>query len=462
MLDKQFANEILSIATSTGADFAEIFFENSDNSVISLINGKVETALSGLDIGIGIRLFNKNKTIYAYTNGFDKDKIRNMAKEISKSVKNNQKITILDFTEKDYKIIGKQQVKILPTCGDKTKIVDILREASSISMAYNSSITETMGDYTHTVQDVLIANTKGLFVKDQRVRTRIFVTSVASNSHEKQTAKKSLGDFLGFEMYDNLDISTMAKNVSNSAVTMLNADYSPSGKMPVIVENGFGGVIFHEACGHSLEAINIARDDSVFCGKLGKKIASDKVTLIDDGTLLNKWGSLNIDDEGEPTQRTVLIENGILKNYLVDNFYGKQIGLKSTGSCRRQSYKFVPVPRMRNTFIANGKDKREDIISSTEKGIYAKNMGGGSVNPSTGDFNFAVLEAYMIENGKITKPIRGASLIGKGQDIIANIDMVSDNLCHETGMCGASSGSIPTCIGQPTLRVSEITVGGRV
>lgn len=461
MLDKNLANEILTEATSRGADFAELFIENNDKADISLINGKVDTSLSGLDFGIGLRVFYNGKTIYAYTNDFDRENLLKMASEVSKATKGERKITVLDFDKKDYKQIGLHKTKILPNTIRKTKVVDMLKEASDTSFAYNNLITETICSYMHSIQDVCIINTKGLFVEDRRVRTRFAINAVASNETEKQTGRVSPGALMGFEFYDTLDLNECAKEASRSAVTMLKAKPCPGGKMPVVIDNGFGGVIFHEACGHGLEAIHVAHGSSVFAGKIGQQVASEKVTAIDDGTILDKWGSINIDDEGSETQKTVLIENGILKSYLVDNFYGEKLGMASTGSCRRESYKYCPVPRMRNTFIANGNDKKEDIIKNTEKGIYAKYMGGGSVNTATGEFNFAVQEAYLIENGKITEPVRGATLIGKGEEVLKNIDMVSDTLSLAEGVCGASSGSVPTCVGQPMLRVSKITVGGR-
>lgn len=242
---------------------------------------------------------------------------------------------------------------------------------------------------------------------------------------------------------------------------MLHAGYIDAGVMPVAIENGFGGVIFHEACGHSLEASGVALGQSQFCGKLGQQIANPKVTAIDDGTIPNAWGSVNIDDEGTPAQRKVLIDRGILKTYMVDKLNGRRMGMESTGSSRRQSYEYIPTSRMTNTYIAAGEDRDEDIIASIEYGLYAKDMGGGSVNPVTGQFNFSVREGYVIRNGKICEPVRGASLVGKGSEVLMNIDMVGKDVARAQGMCGASSGSIPTDVGQPLVRVSSITVGGR-
>ena len=307
----------------------------------------------------------------------------------------------------------------------------------------------------------MIANSEGLLTEDRRIRTRLAIRSVASNGVENQTGAEGPGAAKGYEIFETVDPEYYGKEASRTAVTMLHARNCPAGPMTVAIENGFGGVIFHEACGHSLEATAVAKGNSVFAGKLGLKIASDKVTAIDDGTEPGQWGSLNIDDEGTPTRKNILIENGILKGYMIDMLNGRRMGMASTGSGRRQSYRYAPTSRMTNTYIAPGEDSNEDIIASISEGLYAKKMGGGSVNTVTGEFNFAVAEGYLIKNGVIQEPVRGASLIGKGADILMKIDMVGKDLACGQGMCGSVSGSIPTNVGQPLVRVSEITVGGR-
>ena len=263
------------------------------------------------------------------------------------------------------------------------------------------------------------------------------------------------------ELFDGISPESVGEEAARQALVSLQAVPCPSGVMPVAIENGFGGVIFHEACGHSLEATSVAIGMSQMAGKIGELVANPNVTAIDDGTIPNAWGSCNIDDEGEPMQRRVLIENGILKSYMIDRLGARRMGMPHTASGRRQSYAFEPTSRMTNTFIAAGSDRNEDIIASIENGIYCAAMGGGSVNPFTGAFNFSVREGYMIRNGKICESVRGASLIGTGSDIIQKIDMVGTNLDTAQGMCGSSSGSIPTDVGQPLIRVSEITVGGQ-
>jgi TldD protein len=252
----------------------------------------------------------------------------------------------------------------------------------------------------------------------------------------------------------------MGREVAESAVTMLRAGLCPGGRMPVVIENGFGGVIFHEACGHSLEATSVAKRASEFTDRMGTQVAEPIVSAVDDGTLPSHWGSMHFDDEGTPMRRNLLIENGILKTFLVDYVNGLKMGMPSTGSSRRESYKYAPTSRMTNTYIMNGTSTTDEIIADTEYGLYAKIMGGGSVNPATGEFNFAVNEAYMIRNGKIAEPVRNATLIGKGAEVLAAIDRVADNLKQAQGMCGSLSGSVPTNVGQPMIRVREMTVGG--
>ncbi len=459
MIDEKTAWDVIETALSTGADFAEIFAENNERNSVSVVNDHVERGNSGIDRGCGIRIINKEKVIYVYTNNMEYDSLIKIAKDGAMAVKGSHKQNAVSFNRLEYKNI--HNISIMPDTVKKKRIVDFLMLGNNAATSYDSLITQTRLSYMDSVQNVLIANSEGLWAEDRRVRTRIAVSAVASDNNEKQTGYFGPGALQGFEFCENTDIEALAKEASRSAVTMLKADNCPSGKMPVVMDNGFGGVIFHEACGHGLEAAAISKKASVFTDMIGQKIASDKVTAIDDGTIPNSWGSINIDDEGTKARKNILIENGILKSYMVDRYNGSLIGMSSTGSSRRESYKHIPVSRMTNTYIAAGNDKKEDIIANTEFGLYAKYMGGGSVNPASGEFNFAVSEAYIIRNGRICEPVRGATLIGKGSEVLRNIDMVSDNVELAEGMCGASSGSIPVCVGQPMLRVNNITVGGR-
>jgi len=461
LLDKQLAHDILEVALSTGGDFAEIFVENTKKSNIVLVSGKTDTLQSGIDYGIGIRIFKGFGAVYVYTNVMERENLLKVAKEAAAAVRgtNNGAIKVLDFTEKTF--AEKHPAKILPGTKSKKEIVDVLRNISDISLKYDPLVTQTRGAYMDVDQEVLIANSEGLWATDKRVLSRVFATAVASKGNEKQTGSRDIAGKFGQEILEILDPKYLAEESARIAVTMVNADMCPSGRMPVVIDNGFGGVILHEALGHSLEATGVAKGASEFCGKLNEVVADKKVTVIDDATIENAWGSFNIDDEGSMGRKNVLIENGVLKSYLVDRLNGLQMGMESTGSSRRESYKFAPTSRMSNTYFACGTDTQDDIISSIEYGLYAKKMGGGSVQPATGEFNFAVLEGYIIEKGKIARPVRGASLIGKGSKVLADIDMVSDNLEMDAGVCGSLSGSVPTNCGQPMIRVKEITVGGR-
>ncbi|KNF08126.1 hypothetical protein CLPU_9c00220 [Gottschalkia purinilytica] len=459
MLNKSLIEDIINTALSTGGDFAEIFVEDRYNTSLLLIGGKIENAMTGRDYGVGIRIFKGFNSIYVYTNNSNRDNLLKIAKEGAMAIKGNKKDLVLDFT--DYRVSNNHLIKIMPSTVDKSRKVDLMKKAYHAAKNYDDIISQVTVSYGDYEQNVLIANSEGLYVEDKRVRTRAGISSVASKDGEMQTGFFGPGAHMGFEFYDIIDIEKYARESSRIAKTMVYAEQCPSGKIPVIIDNGFGGVIFHEACGHGLEASSVAKGLSVFSGKIGEKVASDLVTAIDDGTIPNAWGSQNIDDEGTKTRKNVLIENGILKGYMVDKLNGMKMNAEPTGSSRRQSYKFAPTSRMTNTYIANGKSTKEEIISNTEYGLYAKYMGGGSVNTTTGDFNFAVMEGYIVRNGKIEKPVRGATLIGNGLDVLKKIDMVGNNVDHGQGMCGASSGSIPTNVGQPIIRVESMTVGGR-
>lgn len=459
MLSKNVIEDVITEALGTGGDFAEIYVEDKLNTSISLVGGKIENAISGRDYGVGIRIFNGLNSIYAYTNDSNRENLLKVAKEAAKAIKGNNRNITLNLINSSINNLHK--INILPNNVLKLDKVELVKRAYMAAKNYDKVITQVKTGYLDSIQNVLIANSEGLYVEDKRVLTRAYINSIASHNGEMQSGFYAPGAHKGFDFYDNINIEDYAKEASRIAKTMVYADYSPGGKMPVIIDNEFGGVIFHEACGHGLEATSVAKNTSVFAGKLGEKVASELVTAIDDGTIPNAWGSTNVDDEGTPTKKNVLIENGILKSYMIDKLNGRRMNAKSTGSARRQSYKFAPTSRMTNTYIANGKSSKEEIIANTENGIYAKYMGGGSVNTATGEFNFSVMEGYLIKNGKIDKPVRGATLIGKGIEILNNIDMVGNNLDHGQGMCGSVSGAIPANVGQPTLRVKSITVGGR-
>ncbi|OIJ12252.1 peptidase C69 [Anaerobacillus alkalilacustris] len=459
MLHQSIIEDLITAALSTGGDFAEVFVEDKCNTNVSLVGGKVEKCISGRDYGIGIRIFQGVNSVYAYSNEHDRDKLVKVASEAAKAMNGQPNDVILNFTRHSF--TNQHSVLHTPRHVPKLQKVNIMRDIYETAKNYHELISQVTVGYRDEQQRVLIANSEGRFVEDERIRTRVAIQTVASLGTEMQTGSYSPGAHKGFEFLEQLDLKHYSEEAARIAVTMLHAKECPSGKFPVIIDNEFGGVIFHEACGHGLEATSVAKKNSVFAGRIGERVAPEIVTYIDDGTLVNEWGSANIDDEGERTRKNVLIENGILKGYLVDKLGARRMGTTSTGSGRRESYKYAPTSRMTNTFIAPGKSTPEEIIANTEFGIYAKYMGGGSVNPATGDYNFAINEGYIVRNGKIAEPVRGATLIGNGPTTLQKVDMVGNNLAHGQGMCGSSSGSIPVNVGQPMIRVSEITVGGR-
>lgn len=458
MIKQSIIENVLEAALSNGGDFSEVFIEDKYVNRLELQSGKIEKSISGRDFGVGIRIFSGLQSIYTYTTDFSEEGLLLAAKRAALAIKDGVNGTIHPLRKEIFHPI--HQIEQMPKTVEHARKVAVMRKANEIARNYDERIRQVGLRYIDEEQHVLIANSEGKFVEDTRVHSRLSIQATASDGVEMQTGFYGPGAHAGFEFIEKLDLDHYAGEAARIAITMLGADECPSGKFPVIIDNEFGGVIFHEACGHGLEATSVAKNNSVFANRIGEKVAPDIVTYIDDGTLPNEWGSLNIDDEGEKTRKNVLIENGILKGYLIDKFNARRMNAEATGSSRRESYRFNPTSRMTNTYIAPGASTPEEIIASTENGLYAKYMGGGSVNPATGDYNFAVSEAYLVKNGKIDRPVRGATLIGNGAKTLQLVDKVGNNLAHGAGMCGSISGSLPVNVGQPMIRISEITVGG--
>ncbi len=459
MLPRPLIEKVIDQALSRGADFAELFVENQYQSNINFNDSKVKQSIVGRDYGAGIRVIYGSLAIYAYTNDLTEASLLAAADAVSKAARSDCRVKALDLTRLDYKDL--HPYEIMANDIAKKEKIELLQKINKHARAYSDKIVQADLGIYERMQHVLIANSEGLLVEDDRHYSRIRATSIAEKNGEMQTGSESPGALIGYEFFRGLDPEELGTQASQRAITMLEADYAPSGKFPAVIDNGFGGVIFHEACGHGLETTSVAKGVSVFSDQLGKKIAHPVVTAIDDGTIPNLWGSENVDDEGMPTKKTVLIEDGILKSFMVDRIGSQKTGCDCTGSGRRESYKYAPASRMRNTFIAPGKSKLDDLLASIDYGIYAKKMGGGSVQPGTGNFNFAVAEGYMVRNGKIAEPVRGMTLIGNGPAILHKISMVADNLDFAAGMCGSVSGSVPTSVGQPAVKIDEIVVGGR-
>ena len=461
MISKNLLEDVLGVAMSTGADFAEVYAEKTRNNGIRFLDGKIDTVSDEMVSGVGIRAFIGTRTAYATTTDISRAGLIRCARAVADAIGEGKEAISINLTERIFPNI--HPVKILPGSTPIKTRTDILKEACFAAQARDEKIKQVMGNLASVDHTILVANSEGLYTTDRHVRTRIAVNAVAvsADGSDNQSGFYAPGRGMGLEMFDFINPAEVGITAADEALVSLRADYCPAGQMTVAIENGFGGVIFHEACGHSLEATSVGTGTSQMAGKLGQKIANEKVTAIDDGTIPGAWGSVNIDDEGNPTQKNVLIENGVLKSYMIDRLGSRRMGMAMTGNSRRQGFMYEPTSRMTNTYIANGPDKNEDIIASIEYGLYAKKMGGGSVNPLTGEFNFGVSEGYIVRNGKICEPVRGASLVGTGSQILMDIDMVGQNMATGQGMCGSSSGSVPTDVGQPLIRISKITVGGR-
>ena len=461
MISRKNAAQVLAAALKTGGDFAELFLEDRRSNAMALVDGHIEHAVTGRRHGAGIRIYHGLNSIYVHTNDTSLSGLMAAAAKAADAVSGKGgEMRDIHLTRSICANI--HPIKLMTMDVPGSRKAALLRDVNLAAKTVSDEISQVRANLTAWDSDILIANSEGLFTGDTRAYTRMAVSAIASAGGESQTGHVGPGALMGYELFETrVNPEEAAKTAANMAVTMLHAESCPAGNMPVVIDGGFGGVIFHEACGHSLEAAAVAFGNSEFAGKLGEQIASPIVTAIDDGTMPNEWGSSNIDDEGIPTTRLTLIENGILKNYMIDRLNGRRMNMPSTGSGRRQDYTLAPTSRLRNTFIAPGDHDEGEIITSCGDGLYAKSMGGGSVNPVTGEFNFAVDEGYLIRNGKIDRPVRGATLIGKGNEILKKIDRVGKKMWMAQGMCGASSGSIPTNVGQPMIRVTDITVGGR-
>ena len=457
MITQALAQAVLAAALETGGDFSELYLEDTESNDLSMMGGTVENAAYSRRHGAGVRVLKGTRYAYAYSADTSEAALLATARAAAAAIAGDERYTPKTFAVNDCRkapVIAAADV-------NNAQRINWLREASKAAKEYSSEITQTIARLADVDQRVLICNSEGVFAYDRRPRTRITVQAVASDGTQTQTGGRSPGRGCGYELFDTVDPAELGLQAAKSAVTMLHAVDCPSGVFPVVIDGGFGGVIFHEACGHSLEATSVSRGNSVFCGKLGQQIAASCVTAIDDGIMPGEWGTIGVDDEGTPSRRRVLIENGILKSYMVDILGGRRMGMEPTGSSRRQDYTFAPTSRMTNTFIAPGKDDAEEMIRTMGDGLFAASMGGGSVNPLTGEFNFAVNEGYWVKDGKILCPVRGATLIGKGHEVLHNIDRVGPDMWMAPGMCGSMSGSVPTNVGQPRIRVSSIIVGGK-
>lgn len=462
MLDTETVESALATARSHGADFAELYLERWHRRALRVIDREVKEATSGIQYGAGLRLLYGTDVVYAYTNDLDRKSLVELADTLARLKGREGSVDARGGGGLDFR---RQQVKGLHQPADpfdtkpKRYRLERLLELDG-GARIGPEIRQVESSYLEWEQDVVIANSEGLWVEDRRVRSRMNAMVIASADGDTQTGSHGPGLSKGLELFDIFPPAEVGRTAAEMAMTNLKGSRAPAGTMPVVIGNAFGGVIFHEALGHLLETTSVAKKASALSDLLGEQVASPTVTYIDDGTTPHGWGSSEFDDEGLPTERTVLIDKGLLKSYMVDRVGALMTGYRPTGSGRRQDYTFAPTSRMRNTFIAPGETPKEELFSGIELGLYAKTMGGGQVYPGSGEYNFAIREGYMIRNGEVAEPVRGAMLVGKGPDSIRRIQAVSPDLETAPGMCGSLSGSLPVEVGQPHLLIDEIVVGG--
>lgn len=459
MLDSGIAKSVIDHALFLGADFAELFVENKQTSLVELSSSEVSDISSNIDSGIGVRLFFGHNVLYGFTYSSDEQALKKVVDVLTARSAREQMVTPHPLQPVVYsdRHPCHRPLSHSPYLSEK---VSFLNDMDSAIRAQSPLINQFIGRVVQQEQNVIIYNSEGLHIEDTRHWCRVVVQAIAEKNGQQTKGTKSPGALCGWELIENIDQQEMTQAVTESAIRKLDAAVCPSGELPVVLGNGFGGVIFHEACGHLLETTAVEKQASVFHDKMGEMIANPVVNAVDDGTPANQWGSLNIDDEGMPVQRTQLIKDGRLTGFMVDKMGSMKTGYERTGSGRRESYKYAPASRMRNTYIEPGNAEFDDMIGSIDYGIYAVQMGGGSVQPGTGEFNFAVSDAFLIENGKITQPLKSATLIGTGPKVLQNISMVGKDLALAAGMCGSISGAVPASVGQPSLKVDRILVGG--
>ena len=451
---------VLGAAMRTGGEFAEVFIEDKRSTMAGLDDGRIEQVTSGRDRGAGIRVVKGDTTGFAHTADLSEAGLRAAAEAAAAAASQGTggANTVALTRQPEHRV---SPIERYADDVPKTEKVALLQRVDEAARASGAAIVQVSASYADSRKRLMIANTHGLLASDEQVRQTVRISVVANGDAGMQTGFQSAGHTFGFEMFDRIDVEELARDAARQALVKLSARPAPSGTMPVVIKRGSGGVLFHEACGHGLEADLIAKGGSVYRGKQGELVASPLVTLVDDGTMSGEWGAIGIDDEGHPSQYNVLIEDGVLTDYMWDYLRARKEGRKQSGNGRRQSYMHLPMVRMTNTYVLNGNEEPDDIVRDTEHGVYVAKLGGGSVNTATGDFVFGMTEAYLIENGEITEPLREGNLLGNGPQVLRDIDLLGNDFAMgNPGTCGKDGQGVPVGDGQPTLRVRAMTIGG--
>jgi TldD protein len=458
LVDPSLAHDVLRAALARGGSFAEVFVEERSSLGVRLDDGRIEELDSGLDRGAGVRVVQGPSTGYAFSNGLDRESLLEVAEAAAASVRMDEPGRVVDLTGREPGV--RHEVERPASGVPAEEKVRWLREADDAARSFDPAIAQVVAGYGDSLQRVMIAASDGRLVREDRHRIRLVVQVVASRDGVLQIGFNGPALVAGTEYIERFPPRDTAAEAARQAVAMLDGVPAPAGEMPVVIGPGGGGVLFHEACGHGLEADLIQKESSIYRGRVGELLATPLLNGVDDATVPNAWGSFSFDDEGWPSQRTTLFTEGVLRSYLYDRIRSDHDGVPSTGNGRRQSYAHLPIPRMTNTYILSGDATADQVVADTPNGFYARRLGGGQVNPATGDFVFGVTEGYLIEHGEITHPVRGANLVGNGTDILQGIDVLADDFDVFYGICGKEGQGVPVGNGSPTLRISRMTVGG--
>jgi TldD protein len=457
-LDEVLLRDVLNAALDAGADFAELYAEHRRGRSVRIEDRRVEELSSGVDLGAGVRAITNGRVGYAYTNVLDRDSLVSAARTAAAGARGAGNRQPFDLTRPDRRVA--HDVKIDPLDADKGRLVELAEAADEGAREGHDEVQQVFVGYLDGRTDVLIVNSDGRLVDDSRTRTRLSARVVAARGDVLQTGMRSIGASAGHEIFQADPPKSIGKEAARQAIAMLDSEPAPSGEMPVILWRGDGGVLFHEAIGHGMEGDIVAKEASVYADRRGERIGSDLVTGVDDATVQNGWGSFAFDDEGTPAQRTVLIEKGVVGDYLTDRRSSHRLGVGASGNGRRQSYAHLPIPRMTNTYIVPGEADADRLVEELDRGVLCKGLGGGQVNPATGDFVFGMTEAYLVEGGEIRHALRGANLVGNGPETLSRIDAVGGDFATRPGICGKDGQSAPAALGAPTLRIARITIGG--
>lgn len=461
MIDHDVLERVLEASLRGGGQFAEVFAEERRSRGLGLDDGRVEQVASGRDRGVGIRVIVGNTTGFAHTADLTEAGLlaaAGVASSVARSA-GDHAVRRVALGPRSSRRIG--TVRRAPDTVDTAEKVELLERLDVAARSASGAVVQVSAGWSEGRRRILVANSDGLLADDEQVRTLVRISVVAQGDTGLQTGFDSLGHTVGYELVDDHDVEALARGAAERALVKLRARPAPSGTLAVVIQRGSGGVLFHEACGHGLEADLVAKGASVYANKVGELVASPLVTLIDDGTMVGEWGAIGIDDEGHPSQRNVLIQDGVLTDYMWDHVRARNQGRRPSGNGRRQSYQHLPMVRMTNTYVLNGETEPDDIVRATDHGVYVAKLGGGSVNTATGDFVFGMTEAYLIENGQITEPLRDGNLIGNGPKVLADIDLLGNDFAMgNPGTCGKDGQGVPVGDGQPTLRVRALTVGG--